>query len=126
MEVRNCRYRRGDDVPKGVSQYIPLISLPVKRGPDRVENLFGVKSLENPVYQIRKFIKRDGSEQVQARLRHSADAILFHRQANGGRVERAQQEALENLSVCVCTEVTAAFIEGSTNTKSKWLPTSGC
>jgi hypothetical protein len=129
VPIGRCRYRRGDDIPKGISQYVPLVTLPVKRGAERVERLFGVKPLRDSGYQICNSVERDGSFIIQAQLSRSVEAILMLRQSDG-RVERAQQHALENLQVHVCSEVTAVFVGEDAKREVKmanneWVLTNG-
>ncbi len=129
VSVERCRYRRGHDIPKGISQYVPLVMLPVKRGAERVENLFGIKPLKDSGYQICNSVERDGSSIIQAQLSRTVEAILMLRQSDG-RVERAQQDALENLQVHVCSEVTAVFVGEDAEREVKmdqneWVLTNG-
>ncbi|MEI6035211.1 MAG: DUF3883 domain-containing protein [Verrucomicrobiae bacterium] len=130
IEVKRARYRKGDDVPKGISQFVPLMTFPPKRGPDRVDALFGVRVLKDSGFEILNTVPRAGSENVQEQVSAAAESMLLLRRATLAP-SKLQIEALTNLKVEVCSEVSAAFVGDDSSRQevhmgeNEWILTSG-
>ena len=108
VPVADARYRSGDDIPRGVSQYIPIALLPVKRRLEGVDAIFGIKTLRQSQFLIADHKVREGSERIQDVITAAAPHIIFLRDSVA-KVTKPQREAIENLRIFVCSEVSAQF-----------------